>query len=203
MMSHPVYLIDDDEAVRKALALLLDTVGIKVKTFDGPEALLRQIKKLEPGCLVMDIRMPMITGLKLQEKLVADGIVWPTIIISGHGDIDACRKAFRNGAIDFLSKPIDEQDLIDAIQKGLSALEQDIQLQNERRELITLISQLTSREKEVLAMVVDGHTSSQIAGALELSPRTVESHRAAIGHKLGTIAVAEQAKLWLEARKTT
>jgi len=203
MMSHPVYLIDDDEAVRKALALLLDTVGIKVKTFDGPEALLRQIKKLEPGCLVMDIRMPMITGLKLQEKLVADGIVWPTIIISGHGDIDACRKAFRNGAIDFLSKPIDEQDLIDAIQKGLSALEHDIQLQNERRELITLISQLTNREKEVLAMVVDGHTSSQIAGALELSPRTVESHRAAIGHKLGTNAVAEQAKLWLEARKTT
>lgn len=198
-MSHPVYLIDDDEAVRKALALLLDTVGINVKTFDGPEALLRQIKQLEPGCLVMDIRMPMITGLKLQEKLVADGVTWPIIIISGHGDIEACRKAFRNGAIDFLSKPIDEQDLIDAIQKGLSALDKQIRQQNEKREVVTLVSQLTVREKEVLAMVADGHTSSQIAGALELSPRTVESHRAAIGHKLGTTAVAEQAKLWIGA----
>lgn len=202
-MSYPVYLIDDDEAVRKALALLLETVGINVKTFDGPEALLRQIKQLAPGCLVMDIRMPMITGLKLQENLVADGFTWPTIIISGHGDIEACRKAFRNGAIDFLSKPIDEHDLIDAIQKGLSALDKQIRQQNEKREVVTLVSQLTSREKEVLAMVADGHTSSQIAGALELSPRTVESHRAAIGQKLGTTAVAEQAKLWVEAKKPT
>ena len=201
-MSHPVYLIDDDQAVRKALALLLETVGINVKTFDGPETLLRQIKQLEPGCLVMDIRMPMITGLKLQEKLVADGITWPTIIISGHGDIDACRKAFRNGAVDFLSKPIDEQDLIDAIQKGLSALDQDIRQQNEMREVSALISLLTSREKEVLSMVAGGHTSSQIASALELSPRTIETHRASIGHKLGTTAVAEQAKLWVEAAKT-
>ena len=201
-MSHPVYLIDDDQAVRKALALLLETVGINVKTFDGPETLLRQIKQLEPGCLVMDIRMPMITGLKLQEKLVADGITWPTIIISGHGDIDACRKAFRNGAVDFLSKPIDEQDLIDAIQKGLSALDQDIRQQNEMREVSALISLLTSREKEVLSMVAGGHTSSQIASALELSPRTIETHRASIGHKLGTTAVAEQAKLCVEAAKT-
>lgn len=201
-MSHPVYLIDDDEAVRKALVLLLKTVGVNVKAFDGPQAFLRQIKHLEPGCLVMDIRMPLITGLKLQEKLVAEGVAWPTIIISGHGDIEACRKAFRNGAIDFLSKPIDEQDLIDAIQKGLSALDKNIRQQNEMREVSALISQLTGREKEVLSLVAQGHTSPQIAGALELSPRTIETHRASIGHKLGTTAVAEQTKLWVEARKS-
>ena len=87
--------------------------------------------------------------------------------------------------------------------KGLSALDKQIRQQNEKREVVTLVSQLTGREKEVLAMVADGHTSSQIAGALELSPRTVESHRAAIGHKLGTTAVAEQVKLWIEVKEPT
>ena len=115
-MTPPVYLVDDDDAVRKALTLLLDTVGIQVIAFHTPEIFLQTISKLDPGCLILDIRMPMITGLKLQEQLTDGGINWPTIIISGHGDIEACRRAFQNGAIDFLSKPIDEQDLIDAIQ---------------------------------------------------------------------------------------
>jgi len=119
-VSNPVYLVDDDEAVRKALALLLGTVGLDVTTFETPETFLLQVSSLEPGCLILDIRMPAITGLKLQEKLNAIGLDWPTIIISGHGDIEACRRAFHNGAIDFLSKPIDEQDIIDAIQKGIS-----------------------------------------------------------------------------------
>ncbi len=202
-MTHPVYLVDDDAAVRKALSLLLETVGISVKTFDGPEALLRQLVHLEPGCLVMDIRMPMITGLKLQEKLVAQGIAWPTIIISGHGDVEACRRAFRNGAIDFLSKPIDEQDLIDAIQKGISALDVHLRHELELREISALISALTNREQQVLSKVADGLTTSQIASILDISPRTVETHRAAIGQKLGTTAIAEQTKFWLEGKGST
>lgn len=200
-MNHPVYLVDDDSAVRAALALLLKTVGVDVRTFEGPEELLSKISSLPRGCLVLDIRMPMITGLKLQEKLQALQFDWPTIIISGHGDIDACRRAFRNGAIDFLSKPIDEQDLIDAIQKGLSIVERCNQLEAETKEVLRLFEQLSKREKEVLDLVVRGITSQKIADTLSLSPRTVESHRASIGHKLGTTSAAEQTRLWQDAHK--
>ena len=107
-MTRPVYLVDDDEAVRHALSLLLSTIGLSVRGFGDPTAFLAQLPRLEPGCLILDIRMPAISGLKLQEQLQAQGIDWPTIVISGHGDIEACRRAFRNGAVDFLSKPVDE-----------------------------------------------------------------------------------------------
>ncbi len=195
-MKYPVYLVDDDEAVRKALALLLKTVGIDVRPFATPEIFLGQVSRLEPGCMILDIRMPMITGLRLQEKLRDICVNWPVIIISGHGDVEACRRAFHNGAIDFLSKPIDEQDLIDAIQKGLGALDEMLRKQSEIAETAQLLARLTDREKQILEMVVGGNTSHQIAQALSLSPRTVESHRASIGHKLGTVSAAEQARIW-------
>ena len=143
--------------------------------------------------------MPAISGLKLQEKLNAAGVTWPTVVISGHGDIEACRKAFRNGAIDFLSKPVDEQDLIDAIQKGQAALGKAAAQAAEREETRALVAGLTRREYEVLSMVARGFATRDIAAALEVSPRTVESHRAAIGAKLGTTSPAEMTRLWIEA----
>lgn len=201
-MKYPVYLVDDDDAVRAALALLLETVGIDIHTFETPEVFLSQLNSLQRGCLILDIRMPVITGLKLQERLQDMKLNWPIIIISGHGDIDACRRAFRNGAIDFLSKPIDEQDLIDAIQKGLAIVENTIQNEAETSEVIQLFEQLTKREIQVLELVVRGITSQQIADVLELSTRTVESHRASIGQKFGTVSVAEQTRLWQDFNKT-
>jgi FixJ family two-component response regulator len=200
-MIHPVYLVDDDEAVRKALTLLLSTVGIGVTGFADPQAFLVQVPKLGPGCLILDIRMPAISGLKLQERLAEQGIDWPTIVISGHGDIEACRRAFRNGAVDFLSKPIDEQDLIDAIQKGQEALARTLNLRAEKAETLALLAALTPRESEVLDRIAEGFTTRQIAEGLGLSPRTVESHRAAIGAKLGTTSQAEMTRLWLEGRE--
>jgi RNA polymerase sigma factor (sigma-70 family) len=143
--------------------------------------------------------MPSISGLKLQERLIAQGCDWPIIVISGHGDIDACRRAFHNGAVDFLSKPIDEQDLIEAIQKGQNALERAIERHAERAETLALIASLTPREREVLDRIARGFTTRQIAEALGLSPRTVESHRATIGSKLATTSQAELTRLWLEA----
>lgn len=199
-MTHPVYLVDDDEAVRRALGLLLSTVGIEVTSFADPHAFLFHVQKLEPGCLILDIRMPAISGLKLQEKLNEQGIDWPTIVISGHGDIDACRRAFRNGAVDFLSKPVDEQDLIDAIQKGQEVLERTLGRRAEKAEALALLDALTPREREVLDRIAEGFTTRQIAEGLGLSPRTVESHRAAIGAKLGTTSQAEMTRLWLEGR---
>ena len=200
-MNSPVYLVDDDEAVRRALGLLLSTVGITVTGFADPQTFLAQVGRLEPGCLVLDIRMPVISGLKLQERLAEQGIDWPTIVISGHGDIEACRRAFRNGAVDFLSKPIDEQDLIDAIQKSQQLLERTLRKRAETAETITLLAALTARESEVLDRIASGFTTRQIAEGLGLSPRTVESHRAAIGAKLGTTSQAEMTRLWLEGQQ--
>ena len=199
-MTRPVYLVDDDEAVRRALGLLLSTVGIEVAGFADPQVFLTQVPRLEPGCLVLDIRMPVISGLKLQERLNEQGIDWPTIVISGHGDIEACRRAFRNGAVDFLSKPVDDQDLIDAIQKGQEALERTLRQRAEKAEMLTLLAALTPREREVLDRIAQGFSTRQIAEGLGLSPRTVDSHRVAIGGKLGTTSQAEMTRLWLEAR---
>lgn len=199
-MTRRVYLVDDDEAVRRALGLLLSTVGIETTAFADPQAFLAQVAALEPGCLVLDIRMPVISGLKLQERLSALGVDWPTIVISGHGDIEACRRAFRNGAVDFLSKPVDEQDLIEAIQRAQHALALALGRRAERAETLALLAALTAREREVLDRVAQGFTTRQIAEGLGLSPRTVESHRAAIGAKLGTTSQAEMTRLWLEGR---
>ncbi|ANV22560.1 MULTISPECIES: response regulator transcription factor [Agrobacterium] len=198
-MTLPVYLVDDDDAVRKALILLLSTVGMKAKGFADPVAFLSQLAALEPGCLILDIRMPAITGLKLQEKLTEEGIDWPVIIISGHGNIEACRRAFHNGAVDFLSKPVDEQDLIDAIQKAHRILARTLDAKALQAENLALLSLLTAREREILERIALGFTSRQIADGLGLSPRTVDSHRAAIGLKLGTTSQAEMTRLWLEA----
>jgi FixJ family two-component response regulator len=199
-MSLPVYLVDDDAAVREALSLLLQTIGLDVRSFATPSDFLAALDRLKPGCLVLDIRMPQISGLKLQENLSERGVDWPVIVISGHGDIEACRRAFRNGAIDFLSKPVDEQDLIDAIQKGHAELETRCQQVSEAGEARQLLAQLTERESQVLKMVAKGLTTRQIADALSLSPRTVDSHRAAIGAKAGTTSAAELTRLWLDAR---
>lgn len=199
-MTHPVYLVDDDEAVREALCLLLSTVGVEARGFADPGLFLAQVARLEPGCLILDIRMPVISGLKLQERLAGQGVDWPIIVISGHGDIDACRRAFRNGAIDFLSKPIDEQDLIDAIQRGQDVLDGQLRRRAQRAETLELLAALTPRERQVLDRVAQGYTTRQIADALELSPRTVETHRAAIGAKLGTTSQAELTRLWIEGQ---
>jgi FixJ family two-component response regulator len=197
-MAQPVYLVDDDTAVRKALSLLLSTIDIEVRSFADPSAFLAQLPRLTPGCLIFDIRMPVMTGLKLQELLEAQAIDWPVIIISGHGDIEACRRAFRNGAVDYLSKPVDEQDLIDAIQKAQQLLEKRLGSKALKAETLALLDALTAREREVLEHIAQGFTTRQIADGLGLSPRTIDSHRAAIGVKLGTTSQAEMTRLWLE-----
>lgn len=199
-MRYPVYLVDDDDAVRDALSFLLRTIGLEVRCFASPEGFLAAAGSLAPGCLILDIRMPVMSGLKLQTALGERGIAWPTVIISGHGDVEACRRAFRNGALDFLSKPLDEQDLIDAIQKGHDALERLELRRREAEETLALIARLSQRELEVLEMIAKGLTTRQISDALGLSSRTVDSHRAAIAAKLGTVSAAEQTRLWLDGR---
>ena len=193
MTMAPVYLVDDDEGVRSALSLLLGTYGIRIETFGDPTAFLARAPKLKPGVLLLDLRMPAITGLQLHEKLAAVGCDWPTIICTGHGDVHACRRAFKAGVVDFLTKPIDEQVLIEALQQASGALD----VHAERAEATKLVAQLTDREREVLDMVGRGWSTREIAEALQLSPRTVDTHRANIAQKLGTTSVAEFARLAL------
>lgn len=194
-----VHLIDDDPAVRKALALLLETIGLKVYSFEGPTTFLAQLPHLGAGVVVLDMRMPVMSGLKLQEELRGRNIDWPTVLITGHGDIDACRRAFRNGAVDFLTKPVDEHDLIDAIQRGQAMLTKAAQQDAEQADHRELLARLTPREREVLALVSQGLATKDIALALDLSPRTVESHRAALCTKLETKSVVEMTRIWRAA----
>ena len=162
---------------------------------------LARLSSLAPGCIVLDIRMPALSGLKLQERLASLGCSWPVVVISGHGDIDACRRAFRNGAVDFLSKPVDEQDLIDAIQKGHDQLAKAGAEAAEHAEVTALLGRLTPREREILDLVSRGITTREIADALRLSPRTVESHRASVANKLGTSSTAELVRIVLDGRR--
>lgn len=192
-MTHRVYLVDDDEAVREALAFLLSTYGIVAETFGDPQTLLAHVDENKPGVLVVDLRMPLVSGQQLHQKLGERGIDWPTIMITGHGDVAACRRAFKAGIQDFLTKPVDGEVLVDALQQGFLSLDAGL----EKREARALLAKLTEREREVLDMVARGWASKEIAVALEVSARTIDAHRAKIAEKLGTSSVAEQVRLAL------
>lgn len=192
-----IYLVDDDASVREALTLLLATYGKEVTTFPDAAHLLAHVNKAKPGILILDLRMPATSGLQLLTKLAEIKIDWPAIMITGHGDVEACRRAFRAGVSDFLVKPVDEYVLIEAI----TACEAQLAELLAREETGRLLDQLTAREREVIELVSKGLGSKEIAAALDVSVRTVDSHRASIAMKLGTPAVAEQTRIWLATHR--
>ena len=190
-----IYLVDDDAAVRDALAMLLATYGREVVTFPDAAHLMAHADWTKPAVLILDLRLPAVSGLQLITQLSAKGIVWPTIMITGHGDVEACRRAFRAGVTDFLTKPVDEHVLMEAV----AACETQLGEYLARAETVELLKQLSGREAEVIDLVSKGLGSKEIAAALAVSVRTVDSHRASIAAKLGTPSVAEQTRLWLSA----
>jgi two-component system, LuxR family, response regulator TtrR len=192
-----IYLVDDDASVREALTLLLATYGKQVTTFPDAAHLLAHMDRAKPGILILDLRMPATSGLQLLKKLADMDIDWPAIMITGHGDVEACRRAFKAGVADFLVKPVDEHVLIEAI----TACETQLSELLARQETRGLLDQLTAREREVIELVSKGLGSKEIAAALDVSVRTVDSHRAAIATKLGTPSVAEQTRLFLSAHR--
>ncbi|MGO4667287.1 response regulator transcription factor [Bosea sp. 2RAB26] len=185
-----VYLVDDDSDVREALTLLLKTMGFAAKPFSSAQAFLDRPDPRQDGCVVVDIRMPGVSGLQLLERMATEAVRMPTVVITGHGDVTACRRAFKAGAVDFLTKPVDEQVLLEAIEAGFAQRDDLSRDQAERSERAALLARLTPREREILDLVAQGRSTKEIARALDLSPRTVETHRANIGEKLGATSVA-------------
>lgn len=194
-----VFLVDDDDAVRDALATLLGTVGLTVRDYASPAAFLADFDRDALGCLILDLRMPQVSGLHLQERLRADGVDLPVIIVTGHGDIDLCRRAFRQGATDFLTKPVDEHDLLDAVQRGVRQHLRTRQKQAATAQARERLARLTEREAGVLRLMVDGHSNKQIARLLGISARTVETHRASVFEKLEVDALAQLVRVYLSS----
>ncbi|BBF85254.1 regulatory protein, LuxR [Aquitalea magnusonii] len=202
-MMPTVFIVDDDPAVRDSLALLIMAQGMRTVTFASAMEFLEGYTEGEVGCLVLDIRMPQITGLALQEKLVERGLSIPIVFITGHGDIEQCRRAFQSGAIDFLTKPIDQNRLIDSLRKGIRMSIDQLQQDEETQEVMNQLDRISGREREVLELVADGLSSKEIARQLDLSPRTIEVHRANLFSKLGVDSLADLIRFYLKALEAT
>lgn len=186
-----VYLVDDEFAIRDSLTLLIESTGRSVRSFDSAEAFLKNYDPDQPGCLLLDVRMPLMSGHDLQQELSKRGIVIPIIFISGHADIPDSAKAFRAGAVDFLEKPFDNAVLLERIDE---AIKKDIVFRGEfvkRRRIQDRLDHLTAREKEVLGLIVKSHSNKESAKILNISNRTVDVHRASIMEKMQAENVAE------------
>lgn len=192
-----VHIVDDDDGMRRALTLLLSTVGYKTASFANPAEFLAQFDPDAHGCLVLDIRMPGMSGLELQQHLNRAGSMLPVIFITGHGDVPMAVQAMKEGAFEFIQKPFRDQDLLDRINH---AIQQDTENRGNlarRAEVLRRIESLTPRERQVMALVVDGAANKVIAIDLDLSERTVEIHRAKVMEKMGARSVAHLVKLQL------
>ncbi|CFQ43392.1 MULTISPECIES: response regulator transcription factor [Yersinia] len=189
-MTKQIYLIDDDAGVRAALAALLATMGWEVKAFSNGQIFLDTLVVTQPSCVLVDIRMPGKSGMAVLEAIQSRDSSLPVIIMTGHGNIELCRRAFRGGALEFLTKPIDADVLIETISLALEQHEQALATYRQLAGYQQLLSQLSPREREVVVLIIQGETSKQIAHILSLSPRTVEAHRANIFAKLEVSSLA-------------
>lgn len=199
---HTVFIVDDDPSVRDALGLLLGLRGYPVVLFADAESFLSAYRPEWRGCLLIDIRMPGIDGLSLQKRLLASGCVIPAIIMTGHGNVDSARAAFRAQAVDFLEKPIDHERLLLAIEEAFAqqSTQQEKDKEKEKTEnrhsaFKQLLATLTPREKEVMQLVVAGRHNREIAEQMGISPRTVEVHKARVMTKLRVESIPDLVRL--------
>jgi FixJ family two-component response regulator len=190
-LSPLIHLIDDDAAVRDSLALLISTVGLRVQPWASPQDFIAQFDRAGIGAIVLDVRMPGISGLTVLDRLIAEGVDQPVIMLTGHGTVDMCRRAFKSGAAEFLEKPVDDQALLDALQSAVQQHVKSRARNREDRDARERYAQLSEREREVLGLIVAGLTNKEIGRALDVSPRTVETHRANLFAKLDAESLAQ------------
>jgi FixJ family two-component response regulator len=191
-----VFVVDDDPSIRKSLSLLLSSAGYGVKTFASAKEFLESERGTPgPACLVLDVKMPGLGGLDLQEELKSRNTIIPIIFITGHGDIPMSVQAMKKGAVDFLSKPFDDGDLLDAVKEALLKDSQARADFNEQKHIIQRLDSLTTREHEILTYLITGMLNKQIAYELNISERTVKAHRKQVLHKMGVNSIAELVRL--------
>lgn len=192
-----VFVVDDDEAARESLRWLLESVGHKVRCYASAQDFMAACDRSAPGCLVLDVRMPGMSGLELQEQLKAQNWCLPVIIVTGHGDIPMAVRAMRGGAVDFLQKPYNDQTLLDRIQQALEICRQKRREHLQLARIQAAYRQLTPREAEVAAMVVTGKANKVIAIDLGLSHKTVESHRANVMEKMCAASLSDLVRMFV------
>jgi FixJ family two-component response regulator len=193
-----VYIIDDDEAVRDSISMLLESAELPCRAFASADEFFAQLDDSQRGCLVLDIRMPGMDGLQLQQRLAESGSTLPVIFITGHGDVPMAVEAMRHGALDFLRKPVNEADFIDRIQHALDLESGNWHQKLDRQQQLERIASLTEREREVYELVAEGLANKAIAGKLGISERTVEVHRAQVMKKLDAKTLAQLVRIHLQ-----
>ncbi len=177
--------------MRESLALLISTVGLRVQTWERPDAFLAGFDRQGIGAIVLDVRMPGISGLSLLDTLIAQGVDQPILMLTGHGTVEMCRRAFKAGAAEFLEKPVNDEQLLEALQQAVRLHVKSRERHQADRLARERYAQLSVREREVLGLIVAGLTNKEIGRALDLSPRTVETHRAHLFAKLQAESLAQ------------
>lgn len=196
-----VYVVEDDEAVRDSLELLLKSDDKPVQTYESANAFLKDYSEKMAGCIVLDIRMPGMDGMELQKKLNEKHSILPIIFVTGHGDVPMAVDAMKEGAVDFIQKPYREEALLEKIE---AALEQDREQRkslDEKQEIIRRVKSLTPREREIMDRMIAGQANKVIAIELEISQRTVEIHRSRVMHKMGTHSLAHLVRMVLSVKE--
>ena len=190
-----VFIVDDDEAMRNSLRWLIESVGRTVETYESARAFLEIHYPGRSGCLLLDVRMPGMSGLELQSQLESHDIRLPVIILTGHGDVGMAVKAMKAGALDFIEKPFDDELLLAAIEKALTEDAEKREERASRAEILARMSQLTKRESQVMEMVTNGKSNKEIAAELNVSAKTVEAHRAHVMEKMQAGSLAELVRM--------
>lgn len=190
-----VFIVDDDPSVRKALGRLLRSFGFQVEVFSAAQKFLEHKLPDAPGCLVLDVRLPGLDGLELQRSLSEANVTLPIVFITGHGDIPMTVRAMKAGAVDFLPKPFEDQDLLNAVRQAIA---KDVQARQEQADVTVLqqrVDALTPREREVLELVVSGMLNKQVGHQLGITEKTIKVHRAQVMHKMQAGSLAELVRM--------
>ena len=190
-----VFVVDDEEPVGDSIAMLLRTVGLASRVYRDPRRFLEEYRPEQPGCLVLDVRMPQMGGLEVQKELARLNATLPIIFITGHGDVPMAVEAMRGGAIDFIQKPFNDDELIRRVQKALEQDARDRELLQRHEEIERRWKELTSREREIADRIADGQANKKIAAELGISVRTAELHRARVLQKMGVRSPAQLVRM--------